>query len=380
MKKQLIKTLIFFLVLLLIISGVFFVYIKRSLKEDESKNSLVLLNEIKALTTDEDGENIAKEQLEILIQKESSYEKDRKEYVTKIIVFYICFDAVYIFAAFLYIYLRIINPFGKLEKYAGELAKGNFDVDLKYERKNFFGAFTWCFDHMRGEIVRARKNEARAVEENKLIIATLSHDIKTPIASIRAYAEGLEAAIDNSYEKRVKYTGTIIRKCDEVTKLTNDLVLHSLSELDKLEFNIKSCNLKNVIEEAVRDMNYDMVKIEEPIHEAYALIDKKRMAQVIENILNNAKKYAGGYEVRIWTIIKEDTYEIHIKDGGNGIPDEDVPFIFNKFYRGKNTENIEGSGLGLYIVKYIMEKMDADVELNNSREGLEIILKFLKIS
>lgn len=380
MKKQLIKTLIFFLVLLLIISVIFFVYIKRSLKEDESKNSLVLLNEIKALTTDENGENIAKEQLELLIQKESNHEKDRKEYATKIIVFYVCFDAVYILVVFLYIYLRIIKPFGGLEKYAGELAKGNFDVDLRYERKNFFGAFTWCFDHMRGEIVRARRNEERAVEENKLIIATLSHDIKTPIASIRAYAEGLEAAIDNSYEKRVRYTGTIIRKCDEVTKLTNDLVLHSLSELDKLEFNISSHDLKKVIEETVKDLSYNMVKIEEPVYEAYALIDKKRMAQVIENILNNAKKYADGCEVRIWTVIKEDTYEVHIKDGGNGIPDEDVPFIFNKFYRGKNSENIEGSGLGLYIVKYIMEKMGQDVELNNSKEGLEIILKLLKIS
>ena len=81
---------------------------------------------------------------------------------------------------------------------------------------------------MRKEITKARSCEREAIENNKTVIATLSHDIKTPIASIRAYAEGLEANLDSTYEKRMKYLSILMRKCDEVSKLTNDLFLHSL--------------------------------------------------------------------------------------------------------------------------------------------------------
>lgn len=78
----------------------------------------------------------------------------------------------------------------KIAGFAENIAQGNFDVPLKYERCNYFGAFTWAFDSMRKEIIKARAAEREAVENNKTVIATLSHDIKTPVASIRAYAEG----------------------------------------------------------------------------------------------------------------------------------------------------------------------------------------------
>lgn len=87
-------------------------------------------------------------------------------------------------ALLFYIYRKMIVPFENLEQYAEELARGNFDVGLQYERENYFGEFTWAFDNMRKEIVAARKRETDAIENNKLIISSLSHDIKTPIASI----------------------------------------------------------------------------------------------------------------------------------------------------------------------------------------------------
>ena len=130
---------------------------------------------------------------------------------------------------FIYVYTRILRPFDKMKDFASEIAKGNFDVPLKYERSNYFGAFTWAFDSMRKEIKSARMAEHEAIENNKTVIATLSHDIKTPIASIRAYAEGLEANMDSSPERRTRYLQVLMKKCDEVTSLTNDLLLHSLS-------------------------------------------------------------------------------------------------------------------------------------------------------
>ena len=141
-----------------------------------------------------------------------------------------------------------------MKQFAGEVAKGNFDVPLEYERSNYFGDFTWAFDSMRKEITKARLNEKEAIENNKTVIATLSHDIKTPISSIRAYAEGLEANLDTTPEKRAKYLKILIRKCDEVTKLTNDLFLHALSDLDKLKINTEQFKICSFMKKAISEI------------------------------------------------------------------------------------------------------------------------------
>ena len=376
MKSNLLKVVLLFITILGVISGLFFWQITKKYNSEDKKNNLVLLEEIKTITSDENGENIAREQLDILIGQEKDKIYSEKTDFIKLIVIFTFLCICYVVTVVLYIYAKIIRPFYELEEYAGELAKGNFDVSLPYKRKNFFGAFTWAFDHMKEEIKIARKKEKEAISENKLIIAALSHDIKTPIASVRAYAEALEAGIDDNYERRQIYVSTIMKKCDEVTKLTNDLVLHSLSELEKLEIQNSECSIDTLIGEIVNDLNYTLLEVQYPIEPAFIYADEKRVAQVIENILNNSKKYAKDCRVIMHTAIQEDKYCIFIRDYGKGIPDKDLPFIFEKFYRGKNAKNIDGSGLGLYIVRYIMEKMEGNVELRNSNNGLEVVLMF----
>lgn len=376
MKSNLIKIVLFFVMILCIVSGLFFWRLEKIYNSEDKKNNLVLLEEIKTITSDKNGENIAEEQLDILINQEKNNVYNEKTNIIKLIVIYTLLCICYLAAVILYIYMKIIKPFYELEEYAGELAKGNFDISLPYKRKNFFGAFTWAFDHMKEEIKIARKKEKEAISENKLIIAALSHDIKTPIASVRAYAEALEAGIDNNYEKRQLYVAAIMKKCDEVTKLTNDLVLHSLSELEKLEIQNHECSVDLLLNEIISDLNYALLEVEYPIESAVICADEKRVAQVIENILNNSKKYAKDCKVVMNTAIKEDKYMITIRDYGKGIPNEDLPFIFDKFYRGRNAKNIDGSGLGLYIVRYIMEKMEGNIELKNSNDGLEVVLAF----
>ncbi|MBS6976686.1 sensor histidine kinase family protein [Gordonibacter urolithinfaciens] len=94
-----------------------------------------------------------------------------------------------------YLYVGVVRPFMRLEAFAQDVASGNLDSPLAYERSNPFGRFTWAFDNMRVEIKRARAVEAEAVERGKTAVAALSHDIKTPIASIRAYSEALELGL-----------------------------------------------------------------------------------------------------------------------------------------------------------------------------------------
>ncbi|MBD5494232.1 MAG: HAMP domain-containing histidine kinase [Lachnospiraceae bacterium] len=375
MKKQLIKSALILIGIFLVVALCVEYFLERNIIGTDAENELVLLNEIEQLTTDGEGYNPAQEEIGALqerLQKETALAQQSS--IRKVSAIYVCFILFCLIAGFFYIYYKVLRPFSKLEKYAEQVAKGNFDFSLEYERENFFGAFTWAFDHMRKEIVRARENEAQAVSENKTIIATLSHDIKTPIASIRAYAEGLEAGLDSDYEQRERYLKVIMKKCDEVSGLVNDLVLHSLSELEKLEIKEQKISMKKVLEETIQDLEYPHISLEQPVPDAEFIADEKRMSQVLLNILENAKKYAPDAEVRVWALNTKERYEIHIRDYGDGILPEDMPFVLQKFYRGKNVGDKPGSGLGLYIVNYIMERMGGGIELENHRDGLEVVV------
>ena len=280
---------------------------------------------------------------------------------------------IFMILVFLYVYVNILKPFDKMKDFAAEIAKGNFNVPLKYERSNYFGAFTWAFDSMRKEIMRSRAAEREAIENNKTVIATLSHDIKTPIASIRAYAEGLEANLDKSPERRQRYLEVLMRKCDEVTSLTNDLFLHSLSDMGKIEIKPEQFELTSFMEQTVSEIAAERgdVFFRKPGSSPIVNADKKRLTQIVENLINNSRKYAKT-EINISMTEADGAVEIHFRDRGEGIPDEDMPFITDKFYRGRNCGNENGSGLGLYIVKYITEQSGGELELKNLNPGLEV--------
>lgn len=425
-RKTACMTAVFFTIL----AGITILFLVKLQKQEESQfyqEQMIALNEIEKLT-EVDGKSPAKEQIAAMQEKlqqttgEGASRREEQEIILKMAA--VC--GVFVLLVFFYIYRVMLRPFEKLEKYAGEIAKGNLDVELPYERTNLFGAFTWAFDHMRREIQKARSCEREAIENNKTVIATLSHDIKTPIASIRAYTEGLEANMDSSPERRQRYISVIIKKCDEVTKLTNDLFLHSLSDLEKLQMNLESVELSGFLLEVLEgigqqtdakqeiegqgakqqaeshqsqtadlqeDVQPDIVQIAGELPPVSIQADRKRLEQVLENIITNARKYAPGTGICLWAEALEDAEagknrewenerhrnspkcRIHIKDGGTGILPEDMPFVLEKFYRGKNVKAQPGAGLGLYIVDYIMKQMGGLVELKNSSTGLEVILE-----
>lgn len=276
---------------------------------------------------------------------------------------------------FIYIYFAVILPFDKMKEFAENISKGNFDFPLEYRRSNYFGSFTWAFDSMRREITKARSGEKEAIENNKTVIATLSHDIKTPISSIRAYAEGLEANMDTTPEKREKYLSVIMSKCDEVSRLTNDLFLHSLSDMDKLKITPENLELTAFMEQAAAEIGEERndLHYKKPDFTVTVYVDRNRLMQLTENLINNSRKYAKT-DIDIFITKNENEAEIHFLDGGEGIPDEDMPFIFGKFYRGRNCGDEQGSGLGLYIAEYIVKQSKGKILLHNRQQGLEVIV------
>lgn len=378
MKGRLISLTALFSALIIIAAGIFYYTEKQANSQDNKSEQLVAINEIEQLVKTGEYEKLPEKTAELSESIRSAQVGSN----IKVGIFIMCgICIVFCAVIFGYVYFAILRPFDKLKKYAEKISQGNFDVPLDYERSNYFGEFTWAFDSMRREITKSRACEREAIENNKTVIATLSHDIKTPIASIRAYAEGLEANLDGTPEKREKYLSVIMKKCDEVSRLTNDLFLHSLSDLDKLVITPESFELCGSIENAVNEIaaEHNDVRFKKPDFTVFVSADKNRLMQITENLINNARKYAKS-DIDVFITLSDNNAEIHFRDHGKGIPDEDMPFIFDKFYRGKNCGSEQGSGLGLYIVKYITEQMNGSILLHNHNDGLEatVILPITK--
>ena len=371
MKAKLVWITLIFAVLIVSVTAAVYFSDKSTRSHDVRSDQIVALNEIDQLT--DTDVTMAKEKISALeedMRKTQAVEKNSSR------LWLLCgVCLIFLAAVFGYIWVTILRPFDKMKDFAGEVAKGNFEVPLKYERSNYFGDFTWAFDSMRREITKARLNEKEAVENNKTVIATLSHDIKTPVASIRAYAEGFEANLDTTPEKRAKYLAILMRKCDEVSTLTNDLFLHALSDLDKLKINTENFEICSFMKSAISEIAAEQndVRFIMPDFEVPISADKNRMIQITENLINNARKYAKS-KIDIWLTKGNGEVSLHFRDYGKGIPDEDMPFIFEQFYRGKNCGGEQGSGLGLYIVKYLTEKMNGKVLLHNHPDGLEAVV------
>lgn len=373
MKSRLIGITVLFALVVIVISGGFYFSLKQQDPSDERSEYIVALNEISRLN---DSGNYAAAGEKTALLQEIIRQAGKRQSVqgAALAIPITCGVSVLLFiTAFGYIYFAMLRPFDKLKGFAEKISGGDFDVPLKFQRSDYFGEFTWAFDSMRNEIKKSRASEREAVENNKTVIATLSHDIKTPIASIRAYAEGLSANLDSSYEKRERYLSVILKKCDEVSRLTNDLFLHSISDLDKLkiipekiEIGAFTAGVMSEISAEREDVLFR--RLEDTV---FVNADENRLKQLYENIINNARKYAKT-NIEVYFTREEGKIVLHFRDYGSGIPDENMPFIFDKFYRGNNCGDEPGSGLGLYIVKYIAEKNGGSVALQNHTPGLEV--------
>lgn len=270
-------------------------------------------------------------------------------------------------ASFLfYIQRTVIRPFQKLKGLAERIAGGNLEIPLEMDRKNLFGAFTESFDILRSELKKARIAEAKANESKKELVAKLSHDIKTPVASIRAASE-VGAALATDEKNRSNYEG-IIRKADQINTLVTNLFSAALEELQELSVDpaeLKSRELSTLLENA----DYLHRAAIPAIPNCVVLADKLRLQQVFDNLFANSYKYAGTV-IHVSAERGADFLTIRIEDSGGGVSPAELPLLKEKFKRGSNARAIEGAGLGLYIADCCMEKMGGQLRIENAGAGL----------
>ena len=278
---------------------------------------------------------------------------------------------------FVFLNKRIVSPFKKLKSFSVRIAGGDLDTPLEMDKGHIFGEFTESFDIMRDELKAARFREEAAVKSRKELVAELSHDIKTPVASIKAMAEVLSLSASDTMEKET--LESINKKADQIDNLISNLFHATLEELEQLEVKPEEASSTSIIQ-MINEADYQKKVEKKEILDAIVLYDELRLNQVISNIISNSYKYADT-SIDISSHFEKDINDndryliIDISDRGGGVPEEEIDTVTEKFRRGSNSEGKNGSGLGLYISKYLMEKMDGGLECRNNPEGFTVSIR-----
>jgi len=269
-----------------------------------------------------------------------------------------------------YLNEMVFRPFGKMQQFARHIARGELDIPLTMDRNHLFGAFTESFDIMREELGRARQNEYLANKSKKELVAGLSHDIKTPVASIKAITELMLLGVED--EKTERQLDRLYSKADQIDRLVTDMFHSTLEELNELRVNIteEHSSLLNLV---IGNADYSGAVSARPVPECLIAVDAVRLQQVVDNVVHNARKYAGTV-IDVSSSIREDYLEIEFTDYGPGVPEEELPLLFNKYFRGSRAAQESGAGLGLYLSRHLMRRMQGEIEGFNRADGFTVKL------
>ena len=275
-----------------------------------------------------------------------------------------------LFLYYMYLKRTIVIPFKKLNAFAVRVANGNLDLPLMIDRKHIFGGFTEAFDLMRTELKKARIAEKKANDEKKEVIAKLSHDIKTPVASIKSTSE---VGLCLAQEERVREKFALInRKSDQITGLVDNLFHASVEELTELSVNPGS-HPSALVKELIRNSDYLERAEDFVVPDCRIYADRLRLQQAFDNVFMNSYKYAGT-RIEVCAECQEEYLIVRISDSGPGVKPEELPVLKEKYKRGSNVSEQDGAGLGLYLTNLFVEKMGGKLALENGEPGFVVCL------
>ena len=306
--------------------------------------------------------------------REEEYESRRNN--EKMILLLILSGALLLGLGLLFVVWDLfVRPFSDLKVFAEHVSKGNLDVPLKMRKRNYFGAFTESFDRMREELKRASDRENEANRSKKELVAELSHDIKTPVATIKATCEVMEVKYkDPDVLEKVE---VIKSKANSVDQLIDNMFKATLEDLEELKVEPAE-ESSRILSDMISELRfYGNVETKSEVPECLILADKLRLEQVIDNIAGNSFKYAGT-PLEIEFSSQEGEVHVLFMDRGPGVPEEEISLLTSKFYRGSVSAGKDGSGLGLYLASVFMERMGGGLEVRNRDGGgfvVEIVLK-----
>ncbi len=271
---------------------------------------------------------------------------------------------------FIYIDRKVIMPFNRLSEYPERIAK-NENADALPESKNrYFGRYIWGMNMLRDRLSGDNKKLRQMEKEQLTLVSTIAHGIKTPVANIKLYSEAIKSGLyrdDGIPDKKdSEVADKITKNADDITALLQELLESASKGVVVFEPKKESFYLTE-IEEFIRreyDNRLSVMRIPYKIDLRSKVMinsDKTGIARILTQLMENAIKYGDGRGITVIIDKNEDGYIFSVRDKGSRIPEGEMPYIFNSFWRGSNASEVEGNGLGLYEASFIARKLGGDI-------------------
>ena len=279
---------------------------------------------------------------------------------------------------------RIMEPLERLSEGVRRVEEGNLTVPVEYSGENEFVQVCQTFNRMQTTILEERKQKQQYEDARKELVAGISHDLRTPLTAIRGSIKGILDGVTSTPGMQQKFLETAYRRTLDMDTLLERLFYFSKLETGKLPMHMEFLPLGDFLEEYV-DLAKGSAR-EKAVHialeregeSAWILADPDQLKRILDNLVENSIKYGDSefVEINIRLTGSADLVVLQYTDNGPGVPEDKMPHIFEEFYRCDDSRNQkEGSGLGLYIVKYLVEKMNGTVSARNT-PGLSISMEF----
>lgn len=260
----------------------------------------------------------------------------------------------------------ILDPIELLNAAMKNIRDGNLEYKLPTDVKGEIGELYQNYEDMRLRLKESADEKLDDDKADRELISNISHDLKTPITSIKGYVEGLIDGVANTPEKQQKYLRTIYNKANDMDNLINELTLYSKIDSNKIPYDFHRINVADYLGDCVDEIGMDMESRGIELNysnlvsqETQIIADPEQLKRVINNIISNSVKYMDKPRPRIdiRVLDEQDAVRFEIEDNGKGIAARDLPNIFDRFYRTDSSRNSAqgGSGIGLSIVKKIIE-------------------------
>ncbi len=287
-----------------------------------------------------------------------------------------------------YIGKAILVPLKNLSEALEHMKNGDLDFEFVGSGDAEIRRLCSSFEDLR---LRLQKNVRLNLEkenEQKMLLANISHDIKTPITAIKGYVEGVRDGVAETPERQQHYLDTIYAKADAIEQMAENLSIYSKLELGRVQYNKSEADIFEFLTKVAKEFEIDLQASETELtldissEPATMLIDSEKLRRVFANIITNAIKYKKptGSKLKISGRKDENGIIISFADNGRGIAEKDIPHIFDGFYRGDPSRNskVEGNGLGLSISRRIVNDHGGKIWIRSTEGvGCEVNISFV---
>ena len=260
----------------------------------------------------------------------------------------------------------IYKPIKELSIAMRKIAEGDFDYRLPDKQEGEIGHLHDNYEQMRLQLKENAEEKMQNEKKSKELVSNMSHDLKTPITSIKGYVEGIMDGVADTPEKMDKYIKTIYNKANDMDRLINELTTYSGIDSNKIPYHFHVLNIADYFQDCVEEVGLDLEQKDIQLNytnlapaDTCIVADPEQLKKVINNIISNSVKYMGHDKgiIDIRILDEGESVRIEIEDNGKGIAAKDIGNIFERFYRTDSSRNSlqGGSGIGLSIVKKIIE-------------------------